>query len=169
MKFFSGFALKNDKYLCEKYLINSEFNVAGLSYGAIKAIEYAKASTSRIDTIQLFSPAFFQDKSDKFKRMQLLYFSKNSDDYIDTFLKNCFYPSEINEKIETYSAKKDELGELLKYTFSQETVEYLKSKGIRIEVYLGSEDKIIDANSAREFFIINCDIFWLQNVGHFLC
>jgi len=169
MKFFSGFALKNDIHLCEKYLINSEFNVAGLSFGAIKAIEYAKASTSRIDTIQLFSPAFFQDKSEKFKRMQLLYFSKNSDDYIDNFLKNCFYPSEINEKIETYSAKKYELEELLRYSFSQETFEYLKAKSIRIEVYLGSEDRIIDSNKAREFFIINCDIFWLQKVGHFLC
>jgi len=169
MKFFSGFALKNDIHLCERYLINSEFNVAGLSFGAIKAIEYAKTATSRIDTIQLFSPAFFQNKSEKFKRMQLLYFFKNSDDYINNFIKNCFYPSKINEKIETYSAKKNELEELLRYSFSQETLKDLKTKGIRIEVYLGADDRIIDASSAKEFFIINCDIFWFHKLGHFLC
>jgi len=169
MKFFSGFALKNDIHLCERYLINSEFNVAGLSLGAIKAIEYAKTSTARIDTIQLFSPAFFQNKSEKFKRMQLLYFFKNSDNYIDNFIANCFYPSKINNKVETYIPKKNELEELLRYNFSQETFEDLKTKGIRIEVYLGTNDKIIDVNSARDFFIINCDIFWLHKLGHFLC
>jgi len=169
MKFFSGFALNNDAYLCEKYLINSEFNVAGLSYGAIKAIEYALETTSRIDTIQLFSPAFFQLKSEKFKRTQLLYFSKNSDIYIENFIINCFYPSIKDEKIETYNASKDELEELLKYYYTHETLAKLRGKGIRIEVYFGSEDKIIDSKSAEEFFIVNCDIFWLQNVGHFLC
>jgi len=169
MKFFSGFALKNDRYLCEKYLIDSEFNVAGLSFGAIKAVEYALNCTSRIDTIQLFSPAFFQEKSEKFKRTQLLYFSKDSTLYIDNFLKNCFYPSSVDDKIEMNSAKKDDLEKLLKYNFSKEALDTLNQRGIRIEVYLGFEDKIVDTKRASEFFIINCDIFWLQKVGHFLC
>lgn len=70
MKFFSGFCLANEQELFAPYLIRSDFTVAGFSYGAIKALKYAITCNERIDTLQLFSPAFFQDKDAKFKKLQ---------------------------------------------------------------------------------------------------
>ena len=77
MRFYSGFSLSNDKQLFEPYLKESEFCVAGFSYGAIKAFNDTLNSKTRVDTLQLFSPAFFQDKNEKFKRMQMMYINKD--------------------------------------------------------------------------------------------
>ena len=77
MKFYSGFALVNDEQLFDPYLKNSKYCVSGFSYGAIKAFRGVLASKTRIDTLQLFSPAFFQTRSDKFRRMQNMYFAKD--------------------------------------------------------------------------------------------
>ncbi|WP_238593468.1 hypothetical protein [Sulfurospirillum diekertiae] len=79
MKFFSGFCLANEQELFSSYLNQSDFTVAGFSYGAIKAFEYTLTCKERIDTLQLFSPAFFEDKDAKFKKLQTLSFSKNSE------------------------------------------------------------------------------------------
>nr|WP_275856258.1 hypothetical protein [Sulfurimonas sp. MAG313] len=65
MKFYSGFSLSNDEILFKDYLKYSDYTVAGFSYGAIKAFEMALTSKTRIDTLQLFSPAFFQEKKRK--------------------------------------------------------------------------------------------------------
>ena len=75
-KYFSGFCFFEESELFEEYLIKNDFTFYGFSYGAIKAFEEALNSQKRVDTLQLFSPAFFQNYDDKFKRTQLMYFKK---------------------------------------------------------------------------------------------
>jgi predicted esterase len=82
MIYFSGFCFQNEQILFENFLLKNDFTVAGFSYGAIRAFEYALKNRHRIDTLQLFSPAFFQDKSESFKKLQLLAFQKNNNKLI---------------------------------------------------------------------------------------
>ncbi len=85
MKFFSGFCLCNEKNLFKEFLQESEFCIAGFSYGAQKAIDYALNSNKRIDKIQLLSPAFF-DYNKKIIDLNLKAFEKNKNRYIKNFL-----------------------------------------------------------------------------------
>ena len=117
MKFFSGFSLQNESYLFQRYRDNSHYCVSGFSYGAIKALRYAQEqlnNNKRLDRVQLFSPAFFQESSEKFKRLQLLSYKKNKELYLKTFLTSCFKPYE--QKIVQHShSNYEELEELLYY------------------------------------------------------
>jgi len=168
MKYFSGFALKNDIYLCKEFLLNSDFTVAGLSFGAIKAIEYTLSTDKRVDTLQLFSPAFFQNRNDKFKRTQIIYFLKNRESYIKNFIKNSFFPSNPDSILEIFDDSVESLQQLLEYRYSDNIFTKLEQKGVKIEIYLGSDDKIIDSHAAKEYFTGKAEIFFLQNRGHFL-
>jgi hypothetical protein len=69
--FYSGFSLKDDISFFKEYIKVSDFNVAGFSYGAIKALLHVRDTKQRVDTLQLFSPAFFQTKPEKFRRLQM--------------------------------------------------------------------------------------------------
>ena len=63
MQFFSGFSLQNDEKFFREFIQESDFCVCGFSYGAIKAFEYTQQlleEGKRVDTLQLFSPAFFK-------------------------------------------------------------------------------------------------------------
>ena len=80
MKFFSGFSLKNEEHFFTDYIKDSNYTVCGFSYGAIKALEYTQVQLNlgnRIDTLQLFSPAYFQTTSQIFKRLQMISYAKN--------------------------------------------------------------------------------------------
>ena len=132
MKYFNGFCLQNEEALFEPYLIQSDFTVAGFSYGAIKAVEYAFTCKTRIDTLQLFSPAFFEDKDAKFKKLQTLSFAKNSDAYTQNFMQNCAYPSAFNLAPFFQKGSIEELNELLNYTWNEAHLQALKERGINI-------------------------------------
>lgn len=170
MKSYSGFSLKNESYLFENYLNSSEYCISGFSYGAIKAYEEAKkqvANGNRIDTLQLFSPAFFQTKEESFKRLQLLAYRKNEDVYLRQFINSCFSPH-ANKTIERSITTIDELDELLNYKWSLDGLEKLLQKGVNIEVYIGSEDAVIDTQKAREFFLKVATVTYIKNANHFL-
>lgn len=66
MRYYSGFCLQNEQELFNENIIKSDFCISGFSYGAIKAVEYALNADERIDKLQLFSPAFFNNKDDKY-------------------------------------------------------------------------------------------------------
>ncbi len=170
MKFFSGFSLKNDESFFKEYTKESEYCVSGFSYGAIKAFKYAQSQLSmgkRVDTLQLFSPAFFQSKSDKFKRLQTMSYKKNEDKYLNDFIRGCFFPyADLpTHHIET---KIEELEELLNYEWIISELESLTKKGVEIEVYLGGEDKIIDVASAKELFLEVASVTYIKSANHFL-
>lgn len=166
--YFSGFCFKNEASLFDEYLNSGALNVAGFSYGAQKAFEMALHSNSRIDTLQLLSPAFFQTKDEKYKRMQMMYFKKDSHTYCENFLKNTIYPSQKNVESFFSLGTYDELDALLNYVWDADKLQSVVDKGIKIEVYLGFEDKIIDANCAYEFFKPFATVYGIKNAGHIL-
>ncbi len=167
-KFFSGFSLENEEELFKEYIIKNDFTICGFSYGAIKAFKYVLNLQTRIDLIQLFSPAFFQNKEMKFKRMQLMFIKKDKLSYCKNFLQNISYPSslKLNKYFKEGSFK--ELEELLFYEWKKEDLQTLINNKIKIEVYLGFEDKIINSNETCEFFKEFADVYYIKNVGHIL-
>lgn len=170
MQFFSGFSLINESYLFKEFIDKSDYNVCGFSYGAIKALRYVNeelAKGNRVDRLQLLSPAFFQTKDAKFKKIQLISYKKNKDIYLNQFLNSCFRPYEkkIVENIETSI---DELEELLTYEWLESELEAVAKKGVVIEVYLGGKDAIVDANDSKEFFIKHSTVTYIKEANHFL-
>ena len=165
--YFSGFSLIKDDELFQEYREINDFTISGFSYGAIKAFEYVLNTTKRVDKLQFFSPAFFNDKDEKYKRMQLLYFKKDAKTYCDNFLKNSEF---TDEKIKKYfkMGTYEELDELLHYTWNLEKLALLKEKNIKLEVFLGENDKIIDAKKALEFFRKFGEVYFIKNKGHIL-
>ncbi|RXI34251.1 hypothetical protein CP964_02550 [Arcobacter defluvii] len=166
--FFSGFCFFNESELFDEYIIRNDFTISGFSYGAIKAFEEALNTQDRVDKLQLFSPAFFQNFDEKFKRTQLMYFKKDENTYVQTFLNNVIYPS--NKDISKYFklGTAQELEELLTYVWNEEKLQKLVDKGVKIEVYLGADDKIIDSLKVKEFFQKFATIYYIKEKGHLL-
>lgn len=170
MKFHSGFSLSNEEVFFETFIKKSEYTVCGFSYGAIKAFEYVKKqlkNSQRVDTLQLFSPAFFQTKSEKFKRLQTLAYSKNQMKYLEQFINGCFSPYEP-KSIEHSQTCLEDLEELLYYKWLIDDLKYLQDKGVVIEVYLGGQDTIIDVKSAEALFLEVATVTYIKNANHFL-
>lgn len=167
MRFYSGFALSGDQHFFDPYLKHSDYTVAGFSYGAIKAAEYAHDAHERIDTLQLFSPAFFQTKKESFRRLQMGGYIKDTERYLENFLTSCFAPSPV-APISLGSNDAESLQELLYYEWKPELLETIRAKGIRIEVYLGLEDQVIDVAGAREFFLPYATVISIRKGNHFL-
>ena len=166
--FYSGFCFKNECEIFKDYLEIGDFIISGFSYGAIKAFKQALESETRVDKLQLFSPSFFQNKDEKFKKMQKLFFKKDEKSYINNFLENVKYPQikDIKEYLNT--GKYEELEDLLNFKWIKEDFEKLISKGIKIEVFLGGNDKIIDSLAAKEFFKEFATVYYFKDKGHLL-
>ena len=170
MKFYSGFSLKNEISFFKDFVKESQYSVCGFSYGAIKAFRYAQKQLQegkRIDTLQLFSPAFFQTKSQKFKRLQIISFTKGKEKYLSSFIDGCFFPHAKIELEYTHTSV-DELDELLTFEWNIKELQELVDRGVVIEVYLGGKDAIIDVQSAREFFLQVSTVTYIKNANHFL-
>ena len=170
MKFFNGFSLKDEEHFFDAYRDESHYTICGFSYGAIKAFEATKNTLregKRVDRLQLFSPAFFQTKDEKFKRLQLMAYRKNEDVYLNQFINACFFPYEREDVTRSVTVI-EELEELLYYEWSLEELEELSRRGVIVEVYLGDEDAIVDAKAAKEFFLEVTTVTYISNANHFL-
>ena len=166
--FYSGFCLENEQELFSEYLIENDFTISGFSYGAIKAFEQVLESSSRVDKLQLFSPAFFQTQDKKFKRMQLMFFKKDAQAYCDNFLENIAYPQKKDTSKYFRLGTYEELEELLMYEWCEEKLQMILDKGVKIEVYLGQKDKIIDSKKANDFFKDYATVYYIKEKGHIL-
>lgn len=166
--FFSGFSLRDERELFETLIDSSPFCVSGFSYGAIKAYRYARESGKRVDKLQLFSPAFFQDKDAKYKRLQLMFYQKDRQAYTVQFLQNCAAPSNVDLTPYLCEGSKTELQELLEYEWDAQGLQNLIKNGTTVEVYLGREDRIIDAGRALEFFRPLTTVYFYNHCGHIL-
>ncbi len=166
MKYFNGFLLNNEQEIFKEYLIDSDMCVAGFSYGAIKAFEYVYNSKQRVDRLILLSPSFFQDKPNSYTRRQLKFFNHNS--YVKSFLENISYPS--NKDMSRYYKEDniESLEELLTYKWDKTQLKALQKRGVEIEIFLGSEDRIINSQKAYEFFEDFATIYFIKDVGHIL-
>jgi hypothetical protein len=167
MRFYSGFALSEDQHFFDPFLKQSDYTVAGFSYGAIKAAKYVRDTHERIDTLQLFSPAFFQTKKESFRRLQMGGYFKDSERYLENFLTSCFAPLP-KSLIRLGDNNADGLEELLYFEWTSELMESIRSKGTRIEVYLGLDDQVIDVEGAREFFLPYATVISIRRGNHFL-
>ena len=168
--YFNGFCLEDEKELFDEYLIENDYTISGFSYGAIKAFKFAMASSAmdiRVDLLQLFSPSFFNDKDEKYKRMQLIYFNKNNQKYCDNFLDNSGFSTGQKDKY-FVNGSVEELEELLNYKWDQDKLQMLINNGTKIEVYLGENDKIVDAQKALEFFVNFSEVYFIKNKEHIL-
>ncbi len=168
MNFFSGFSLDGEEALFQEYLKKSDYTISGFSLGAVRAFEYVHNTDKRVDKLQLFSPAFFQDKSEKFKRLQTISYQKNQKAYEKQFLENIAYPS--TTKMQGYYKQDDveALQKLLEFIWEPSKLKALKERGVEIEVYLGGEDKIIDSKKAYEFFKNYATVYFIKKGGHIL-
>ncbi len=170
MKFYSGFALEKDDVFFEDLIQESPFFIYGFSYGAIKAYLHVKKAMEegkRVDRLVLFSPAFFQTKSEKFKRLQKMAYRKNKEQYLQNFLYSCFAPYTLKE-ITLKNSSLEELEELLEYKWDINGFQKLKNQGVAIEVYLGGKDNVIDVDGAYEFFTQIADVTYIKKANHFL-
>lgn len=168
MKFYSGFCFFNEKELFEDILNDSDFLVAGFSKGAIEAFEYVKNSKIRVDKLILISPAFFQDRDEKFKKLQLIFFKKDPKKYLKNFYENVAYPSNIDIKKYQKEGSAEEIEKLLNYNWNEKELQKVIEKGVEIEVYLGEKDKIINSLNVYDFFKRFSTIYYIKKVGHLL-
>ena len=169
MHYFSGFSLENESELFDFWLLKNSYSVVGFSYGAIKAVEYLLKADSRVDRLLLLSPAYFNNESEAFKKMQLLYYKKDPKKYRENFLQNITFGSEISlEKYITPFPPAKDLEELLYYQWKGDKLKRLEQRGITIEVVLGEKDKIIDAEVAKEFFEKYAVTYFLKDSNHLL-
>lgn len=168
MKFFSGFGFQNEASLFEGILYQREYSVAGFSFGAINAFEYVWESKQRIDTLQLLSPAFFQNRDVRFKRLQKMGYKKDSSNYMKTFYSHVCGETPVSIDIFKTATSSYDLECLLEYVWNEKRLIELERRGTQIEIYLGGQDKIIDASVAHEFFR-HFGISWLfKESGHLL-
>ncbi len=168
MKYFNGFSLQGEKELFAPYLLNSDYCVAGFSYGAQQAFEYVYHATERIDRLILLSPAFFQTEKPSFIRTQLRYFEAGQEAYVKQFLANAAYPSSSDLSDYLNVGTKEELEALLSYTWDKKKIQEVMDRGTTIEVFLGEDDKIIAAQKAFDFFRPVTTTYFMKRVGHLL-
>ncbi len=166
--FFSGFSLCGEDELFADKIGRAPFCVSGFSYGAIKAYRYACESGKRIDKLQLFSPAFFQEKDAKYTRLQLMYYHKDKDAYTRNFLHNCAAPAAVDLSPYYCEGNKEELQELLDYKWDAQGLQNLVKNGTTLEIHLGGRDRIIDAEQALEFFRPLATVYYYKEYGHIL-
>lgn len=168
MRYFNGFSLEKEQILFSKYLTPTAYTVAGFSYGAQQAFEYAYTSTQRIDRLILFSPAFFQTKKSSFIRAQLRYFHTDNEAYVKQFLHNVSYPSSQNLEGYVKVGTPQALEALLHYVWEAKKIEALQKRGVTIEVFLGDKDNIVHYKESFDFFNAHTTIYTIKNVGHLL-
>ncbi len=168
MRYFNGFALQNEESFFKDYIVDGDFTVAGFSYGAQKAFEYAYASNERIDRLILLSPAFFQNQKPSFIRTQLRYFKSDKEAYTQQFLKNVSFPSTLRLDDNLSNGTYEELEYLLSYVWDRDKILELQKRGVEIEVFLGGRDKIIDAKYSLNFFSNITNTYFYKELGHIL-
>ena len=168
MRYFNGFSLHNEEELFKPFLIESEYCVAGFSYGAQKAFEYVYHSKERVDRLILLSPAFFQTQKPSFIRAQLRYFEAGQEAYVKQFLENVAFPSKVDLSRHLQVGTKEDLESLLGYQWDEKKIEEVRQRGITIEVFLGEDDKIIDAKKAFDLFAPLTTTYFLKSAGHLL-
>jgi len=168
MHYFNGFSLHNEEKLFKEYVVENDFCVAGFSCGAQQAFDYVYHSKERIDRLILLSPAFFQTQKTSFIRTQLRYFEAGQEVYVKQFLANVAYPSNLDLSNYLNVGSKEELEALLTYTWDKQKIEEVLDRGTVIEVFIGSKDRIIDAQAAFSFFESFATTYYIKEVGHLL-
>jgi pimeloyl-ACP methyl ester carboxylesterase len=166
LRFFSGFGFADESALFGVFLPDraAPFCVAGFSLGAIAAFKYAISCEERVERLLLISPAFFQDKNERFRRAQLMGFTNDRAKYMQNFYANC---GAFNDRYIDRNPQKNELELLLNYRWNAEEIKRLNVASV--EVIIGANDKIINAKAAYDFFLgANAKIKYIKKANHLL-
>ncbi|MGP1561908.1 MAG: hypothetical protein ACTTIC_07475 [Helicobacteraceae bacterium] len=178
MLYFSGFGLQNERVLFEDLLRGGggPRTFAGFSLGAVQAFECAlggigSSGTNRSCTetggvrdLDLISPAFFMDKSTEFKRDEILRFERSHAGYMRAFYGKLGIKDRTMQKMPAVQ----DLKLLLHYKWRAGDFAALKGRGVRIRVFLGGADGIMNARAALEFFKPLCTVYFFKGKGHIL-
>jgi len=169
MRYFNGFSLEGEEVFFQDILLESDFSVAGFSYGAQLAFEYVYQNPSvRVDRLLLISPAFFQDQKPSFIRTQLRYFKADPKGYGEKFLENVRYPSRVSLRPYFRQGSYESLASLLEYVWDPVKIQVLVDRGVIIEVFLGEADKIVRSDRSLDFFKPLVTTYYRKGVGHLL-
>lgn len=168
MKFFSGFCFQNEEELFAPFIqLEGKYTLNGFSYGAILAFKEALKSIQnhkRVQILNLFSPAFFQNQKPSFLKAQILGFKKDPQKYIKNFLTLCGKPPPHYFK----EGKLEELEELLFFKWKEEEVLFLQEKGVQINIFLGGKDLILSPKRVMEFFYPYSVVYFYKDFNHCL-
>jgi len=167
--YFSGFAFRDESGLFDDWLLRSDYTVAGFSYGAIRALEYAHASRRRIERLILLSPAYFQETKERFRRLQLEAYAKDPQNYLQRFALRCVEPcQDLDVAPYLGEGSEEELRHLLEYRWDRAKFDALRKRGTKIEIFLGGKDRIVDTEAARRFFSQVGICYFIKEAGHLL-
>lgn len=168
MRFFSGFGFEGEQGLFKNLIKDTDFDLYGFSMGAIDAFEYALSAKERFDRLTLFSPSFFQEESGEFRTLQLRAFMRRPEAYMKNFYKNS-NSSRKSDIIEyTKHPSKEELERLLWYRWDRERLCLLQSRGVKLRVYIGGNDRIVNPESSLEFFRSVAEVYYINKADHLL-
>jgi len=168
MRYFNGFSLEGEEKFFDEIISNDDMTVAGFSYGAIKAFEYAYNSSERIDRLILISPAYFQNKTPSFIKTQLRYFRADEESYTRQFLSNVASPSDTDLTPYLSTGSMQELDRLLSYRWDLDEMQELIDRGTEIEIFLGGKDIIMDTQEAFKYFSQVAICYMIKDAGHIL-
>lgn len=168
MKFFSGFCFQNEIELFTPFAkLEGRYTFNGFSYGAILAFKEALKSLQnqqRVQVLNLFSPAFFQERKPSFLKAQMMGFKKDSQKYIKHFLTLCGNPPPHYFK----EGSLEELEELLFFQWKEEELSFLQKKGVQINVFVGGKDLILSPEAVVNFFNPYCVVYFYKSFNHCL-
>lgn len=169
-EFFGGFALKDDLNLFANLLTNfgitlNQYDVCGFGYGSKRALDYVLNCNSRINRLILLSPAFFNNKDSAFLDSQIEYFSKNKELYLKYFYENIGFDGlyRFNSDVSVR-----DLRAFFEFSFNEVDLFRICNKGIKIIVFLGGKDRIVDSIDAMEFFKNFGIVYFIKEANHLL-
>lgn len=164
--FYSGFCLDGEEGLFDEYLPAFGDFVAGFSYGSIKAVRYALQNDS-VKSLLLLSPAYYTHKDNEFIEAQLAAFEADPALYKLKLLKKSGLKEEEGERYGKEGAI-EELKELLYFDWRTAGLDVLKERGVKIEVFIGGGDRVVEPLPSQKFFEKYAKVHWLENKNHVL-
>jgi hypothetical protein len=166
LQFFSGFCLNGEERLFDEFLPGHGSFVAGFSYGAIAALKHALAheNTKRL---LLLSPAYYTHKDEEFRRAQLDAFDTDTALYRLKLLKKSGLSLEEGDRYGV-DGSKEQLEELLYFDWASAGLDTLVERGVKIEVFIGAADRVVEPVPSAEFFKKFGALYYLENKNHVL-
>lgn len=164
--FYSGFCLSGEEGLFDEFLPSFGEYAAGFSYGSIAALKFA-AQNKDVTKLILLSPAYYTHKDADFKEAQIAAFEADPELYRLKLLKKSGLREDEGERygIPGTSAQ---LRELLYFDWGDSEIASVVDKGVKIEVFIGGGDRVVEPEASAEFFRRYGSVYYLKNKNHIL-
>ncbi|WP_120944381.1 pimelyl-ACP methyl ester esterase BioV [Helicobacter labacensis] len=175
-RYFSGFGFQDEAWLFAWLLEQGTlYDVAGFSYGAICALEFAYNQVrqgKRVQRLMLIAPCMLAHKSQAFKNLQLKAYQQNPRTYMQAFFEkigwNALLQQDPSLARYTHLGSLQDLQTLLNYHYAPKKLEFLRAKGVHLKVFIGLEDAIMDAQRVRVFFKDHACVWSFKEANHLL-